>query len=269
MDSALGAGRPSKRPCFKVASTAFKGGFVSHADNLSLPGNIASRLGPPAQGSSLEEGGPTYASALGFRESSSTNESVLGRLGQPKRPTSQPLCRFFQSARGCRFGEKCEYDHDGHTPAPTHVRHPADVACSYFNQPSGCWRGDACTFRHSSAGGDALSVLPPSAIVEDSSELDAALADVSRATEGALRNHSDMFAESSANDLDAELDAYRRSGSSNSIVLHSSLQTPHAPTSLVPLEPVSASRQSLLFDVLNEDIEEKDESCSSEEEECV
>ena len=50
-----------------------------------------------------------------------------------------PLCRFYGSARGCRFGDNCLDDHSN----PNSI-----LLCQFHNSRHGCLAGSHCEFRH-------------------------------------------------------------------------------------------------------------------------
>ena len=49
-------------------------------------------------------------------------------------------CRFFNSAHGCREGDKCPYKHI--------KRSLSEIPCRFFGMSMGCRKGSACPYKH-------------------------------------------------------------------------------------------------------------------------
>jgi hypothetical protein len=62
------------------------------------------------------------------------HEIHLGPDGLPEE------CRFFNTAAGCRSGEKCPYQHI--------KRAQQEIECRFFKMPRGCRSGAACIYKH-------------------------------------------------------------------------------------------------------------------------
>lgn len=62
-----------------------------------------------------------------------------------KTPTdsSNKICDFYLSSRGCRKGDECDHQHP---VAPNGAK--TNKVCDFFGTPKGCSKGEECTFLH-------------------------------------------------------------------------------------------------------------------------
>eukprot|EP00929_Paragymnodinium_shiwhaense_P112980 TRINITY_DN81241_c0_g1_i1.p1 TRINITY_DN81241_c0_g1~~TRINITY_DN81241_c0_g1_i1.p1 ORF type:complete len:1920 (-),score=396.55 TRINITY_DN81241_c0_g1_i1:69-5828(-) len=64
----------------------------------------------------------------------------------------QWICRHFNTAAGCRWGQECTFTHEKDpSPQATSTNGKGGrqiLLCHFFNTPSGCTRGSACTYIH-------------------------------------------------------------------------------------------------------------------------
>eukprot|EP01084_Bolivina_argentea_P055432 101638_1 len=78
--------------------------------------------------------------------------------------TKLPVCKYFHSLDGCRFGEYCRYSHSLPSSIPV---------CKFYSSDSGCVLGDNCNYRHIIISNDItpMSTIPNEAYISTAWEI--------------------------------------------------------------------------------------------------
>ena len=106
-------------------------------------GEILRSLSPPEEsdGCKIEEGEippsprPTHTAEDHVHDAQIEERGVL-RLTLPPMPQDDtPICRAFNSAKGCSYDIRCKFAHQL-------------MRCAFFSTPGGCDKGDSCRYLH-------------------------------------------------------------------------------------------------------------------------